>query len=172
MQYNIQFYNQGLYLDCAGLITTAGAPFTGSALLEIPKNGFELNKLVIGKPGGASDATNGFIDPATLVAAPTDSLDAPDTAGYQFLQARGLILIDNPDLGLVAVLPIGMAQVSSVVLSVQPGDYVEKGQEISKFQLGGSDIVMVFQKEANVKIDQVEGQHYNYGTKVATAPRK
>ncbi|TBU23822.1 chitinase [Dichomitus squalens] len=64
--YNIQFYNQGLYLDCAGLITTAGAPFTGSALLEIPKNGFDLNKLVIGKPGGLSDATNGFIDPATL----------------------------------------------------------------------------------------------------------
>ena len=66
MQYNIQFYNQGLYEDCAGLITKAGAPFTGSALLEIPKHGFKLNKLVIGKPGGASDATNGFIAPATL----------------------------------------------------------------------------------------------------------
>ena len=65
-QYNIQFYNQGLYEDCAGLITTAGSPFTGSALLEIPKNGFDINKLVLGKPGAASDATNGFIDPATL----------------------------------------------------------------------------------------------------------
>ncbi|KIP06517.1 hypothetical protein PHLGIDRAFT_72611 [Phlebiopsis gigantea 11061_1 CR5-6] len=107
-----------------------------------------------------------------VVLKPDPTLDAPDTAGYQFLQARGLILIDNPTLGLVAVLPIGMAQVSSVVLSVQKGDYVEKGQEISKFQLGGSDIVMVFQKDANVKIDQVENQHYNYGTQVATAPRK
>jgi phosphatidylserine decarboxylase len=98
----------------------------------------------------------------------TDGLDAPDSPGYQFLQARGLVLIDNPIAGLVAVLPIGMAQVSSVVLSVKPGDYVQKGQEISCFQLGGSDIVMVFQKGANVKLDQVKGQHYNYGTAVGT----
>ena len=100
------------------------------------------------------------------------NLDAPDTAGYQFLQARALILIDNPDLGLVAVLPIGMAQVSSVVLQVKPGRRVEKGDEISYFQFGGSDIVMVFEKDAQVKIDQKEGLHYNYGTQVATAPRK
>ena len=67
-QYNIQFYNQKLYTDCNGLINTAGSPFTGSALLEIPKNGFELNKLVLGKPGGFDDATDGdgFIDPTTL----------------------------------------------------------------------------------------------------------
>lgn len=129
-------------------------------------------RLHMHRPLRSKRVTKGIIDPATLAAAPTDSLDAPDTAGYQFLQARGLILIDSPTLGLVAVLPIGMAQVSSVVLSVQKGDYVEKGQEISKFQLGGSDIVMVFQKDANVKIDQVENQHYNYGTQVATAPRK
>ena len=64
--FSLKFYNQGLYLDCAGLIDTAGAPFTGSALFEIANNGVDLNKLVIGKPGGASDATNGFIDPATL----------------------------------------------------------------------------------------------------------
>ncbi|KAI0821188.1 phosphatidylserine decarboxylase-domain-containing protein [Irpex lacteus] len=111
--------------------------------------------------------TAGIID-----AAPQDSLDAPDTAGYQFLQARALILIDNPDLGLVAVLPIGMAQVSSVKLSVQPGQTVEKGDEISYFQLGGSDIIMVFQKDAQVSIHQTLGQHYNYGTAVALAPRK
>ncbi|KAI0665668.1 chitinase [Trametes maxima] len=64
--YNIQFYNQGLYTDCEGLLNTAGAPFTGSSLFEIAKNGVDLNKLVIGKPGGAADAVNGFIDPATL----------------------------------------------------------------------------------------------------------
>ncbi|VDB86418.1 unnamed protein product [Peniophora sp. CBMAI 1063] len=92
---------------------------------------------------------------------------APDRPGYQFLQARGLILIENPLLGRVAVLPIGMAQVSSVVLSVQKGDTVRKGQEISYFQFGGSDIVMVFQKGANVKFDQKIGEHYNFGTKVA-----
>ncbi|KAI0767007.1 chitinase [Fomes fomentarius] len=64
--YNIQFYNQGLYTDCAGLLDAAGAPFPGSSLFEIAANGVDLNKLVIGKPGGVTDATNGFIDPATL----------------------------------------------------------------------------------------------------------
>ncbi len=44
--------------------------------------------------------------------------DAPDSAheGYHFTQARGLAVIDtkespNGDIGLVAVLPVGMAQV-------------------------------------------------------------
>ncbi|KAI0766598.1 glycoside hydrolase [Trametes elegans] len=64
--YNIQFYNQGLYTDCEGLLNTAGAPFPKSSLFEIAANGVDLNKLVIGKPGTAADATNGFIDPATL----------------------------------------------------------------------------------------------------------
>ena len=100
------------------------------------------------------------------------TLDAPNTSGYQFLQARALILIDNPDLGLVAVLPIGMAQVSSVVLSVKPGEVVQKGQEISYFQFGGSDIVMVFEKNAQVQIKQKTGKHYKYGVQVATAARK
>ena len=90
---------------------------------------------------------------------------APDSPGYQFIQARGLVLIDSP-LGLVAVLPIGMAQVSSVVLSVKAGDWVEKGQEISFFQFGGSDIVMVFQKEAEVRLDQETGVHYNFGNQI------
>lgn len=48
--------------------------------------------------------------------------DAPDTPGYQFLQTRGLGLIESPTLGKVVVLPIGMAQVSSVVLHFKEGD--------------------------------------------------
>ncbi|KAL1943054.1 hypothetical protein VTO73DRAFT_4725 [Trametes versicolor] len=64
--YNIQFYNQGLYTDCEGLINKSGSPFLKSSLFEIAANGVDLKKLVIGKPGSAADATNGFIAPATL----------------------------------------------------------------------------------------------------------
>lgn len=81
-----------------------------------------------------------------------NTLDAADTPGYQFLQMRGLIMIDSPTLGLVAVLPIGMALVSSVKLCVSVGQEVEKGEEISTFQFGGSDIVLVFQKKAGLTI--------------------
>ncbi|VDC00406.1 unnamed protein product [Peniophora sp. CBMAI 1063] len=99
--------------------------------------------------------------------------DAPNSPGYQFLQARGLVLIDTEgfgNFGLVAVLPIGMAQVSSVVLSVKKGQELKKGDEIAYFQLGGSDIVMVFQDKANVVFDQVPiNTHRNFGEKVAVA---
>lgn len=47
-------------------------------------------------------------------------LDAPDEAGYQFLQTRGCVIIKNELLGYVAVLPIVMAQVSSVKLAWKP----------------------------------------------------
>ena len=75
---------------------------------------------------------------------------ALDNPGYQFIQTRGCIIIDTEtDRGHVAVLPIGMFQVSSVNLSVKAGDHVRKGDEISWFEFGGSDIVMVFEKKAN-----------------------
>lgn len=97
-------------------------------------------------------------------------LHVPNHAGYQFLQARALILIKSPVLGLVAVLPIGMAQVSSVVLSVRAGDDLKKGDEVAYFQMGGSDVVMVFQAHANVSFDETEkGKHYKFGEKLAVA---
>ncbi|KAB8226739.1 phosphatidylserine decarboxylase-domain-containing protein [Aspergillus novoparasiticus] len=68
------------------------------------------------------------------------NLDAPDNAGYQWYQTRGLIVIQTKDYGKVAVLPIGMAQVSSVVMTVKKGD------NISYFLFGGLDVVVVFEK--------------------------
>ncbi|RAK96945.1 uncharacterized protein BO80DRAFT_458539 [Aspergillus ibericus CBS 121593] len=78
--------------------------------------------------------------------------EATDKEGYQFLQARGIIIIENDKLGTVAVLPIGMAQVSSVVVrdDLKPGSNINKGDEISHFEFGGSDIVVMFQEN---KID-------------------
>lgn len=69
--------------------------------------------------------------------------DAPDNAGYQFTQARGLVVLDTP-IGLVAVFPIGMAQVSSVIVPAEVGGTLRKGEEISYFQFGGSDIDCAF----------------------------
>ena len=45
-------------------------------------------------------------------------LEARDGTGYQFVQTRGLVVIDSP-IGLVACLPMGMAQVSSVVITAE-----------------------------------------------------
>ncbi|MCJ1259181.1 hypothetical protein MMC24_007017 [Lignoscripta atroalba] len=93
---------------------------------------------------------------------------APDEAGYQFIQMRGCIVIDaGEEIGHVAVLPIGMAQVSSIGLSVKRGDPVSKGQEISWFEFGGSDIVFVFEKKANIGSWAAAGEHHLMGEQLA-----
>lgn len=96
------------------------------------------------------------------------AFDAPDNAGYEFIQTRGLIVIDSP-IGLVAVLPMGMAQVSSVVITAEVGRTLRKGEEISYFQFGGSDIVMLFEARSNVSFTAQPNVHYRYGTKLADA---
>ena len=99
----------------------------------------------------------------------TRGLEMPDNPGYQFIQLRGLIVIDSP-LGLVAVLPIGMAQVSSVHITCEVGQKLDKGDEISFFQFGGSDCIMVFEENARVDFTGTEvGKHYKYGEIVARA---
>lgn len=66
--YNTQFYNQGPdeYTTCAGLLTTSSSNNPESSVFEIQANGFELNKLVIGKPGSTADASNGQMSTSTL----------------------------------------------------------------------------------------------------------
>ena len=94
--------------------------------------------------------------------------DAPDDAGYQFAQARGLIVLDSP-IGLVAVLPIGMCQVSSVVITAEEGVTLRKGEEVSYFQFGGSDIIVLFEAKSNVSFTAQPNVHYKMGTRIAEA---
>ncbi|MDE1465456.1 phosphatidylserine decarboxylase [Spartinivicinus poritis] len=58
-------------------------------------------------------------EPARAVI-PRRLLDAEDNTGYQFVQCRGLLVLESA-IGKVAILPMGMAQVSSVVF-VTPKD--------------------------------------------------
>ena len=102
-----------------------------------------------------------------VVRKPDGSLDVVDGTGYQFTQDRGLIVIDSP-LGLVAVLPIGMAQVSSVNLTAEKGATLVKGEEFGFFSFGGSDMVMLFEAGA-IRIDAKIGTHYNQGRKIGHA---
>ena len=88
--------------------------------------------------------------------------DAPDGAGYQFTQTRGLIIFDSP-IGLVAVLPIGMAQVSSVNMTAVEGAYLNKGDEFGYFMFGGSDIILLFEASSNVVVSAAPMIHYNTG---------
>jgi phosphatidylserine decarboxylase precursor len=93
------------------------------------------------------------------------SLEVIDGDTYQFNQERGLVVIDSPEMGLVAVLPIGMATVSSVNLTPDPGAELRKGDEFGYFLFGGSDIVMVFQ-DIDLEIEAEVGTKYLQGQRL------
>ncbi|QSZ35120.1 hypothetical protein DSL72_007985 [Monilinia vaccinii-corymbosi] len=93
-----------------------------------------------------------------------DTLQVSCDSGYQFLQTRGLIIINNEKLGRVAVMPIGMAFVSSVNLHTELlGKTIKKGDEISYFAYGGSDCVVMFEEKAKVSnFPKMDAEHF-YG---------
>ncbi|EJD45693.1 glycoside hydrolase family 18 protein [Auricularia subglabra TFB-10046 SS5] len=64
--YNIQFYNQNDYNSCDTLLNKSGAQWPKSSVFEIAASGVPLDKIVIGKPGGAGDANNGIMPTSTL----------------------------------------------------------------------------------------------------------
>ncbi|TGG95167.1 phosphatidylserine decarboxylase [Natronospirillum operosum] len=98
---------------------------------------------------------------------PDGSLGVVDGTGYQFRQQRGLLVLDSP-VGLVAVLPIGMAQVSSVVMTPEEGAWLHKGQEFGYFLFGGSDIITLYQAD-RVRLTADIGTHYLQGQTLGTA---
>ncbi len=89
-------------------------------------------------------------------------IEAVEGTGYQFLQTRGLVVLDT-GAGLVACLPVGMAQVSSVVITAEVGAVLRKGAEMGYFQFGGSDFVMVFEAGCAVRLDATQGQSFRQG---------
>ena len=93
------------------------------------------------------------------------TLNVVDGDTYQFNQERGLVVIDSPEVGLVAVLPIGMAYVSSVNLTTEVGAELRKGDQFGYFMFGGSDIVTVFQ-DRNVVLDAEVGRKYLQGQRL------
>lgn len=92
-------------------------------------------------------------------------LDLLDEVGYQFLQTRGIVMIDSP-VGLVACLPVGMGMVSSVVITAEVGKTLHRGEELGYFQFGGSDFVMVFERNSHVELICQSNLHYKQGSRI------
>ena len=62
---------------------------------------------------------------------------------------RALIFIqaDDPVIGLMCMMPVGMAEISSCVIHskfTKPGQQVKKGEELGYFQYGGSTHCLIF----------------------------
>jgi phosphatidylserine decarboxylase len=99
----------------------------------------------------SDDAVGGIIswDPETK----KYLLDAA-APGWQNIETRGCVIVETEKYGLVALLPIGMSQVSSVNFedSVKVGNTVKKGDMLGYFLFGGSDFVLIFQDKVDFKL--------------------
>ena len=82
-----------------------------------------------------------------------DAVEPMNSQSYlAHVAARAIILIeaDDPVIGLVAFVPVGMVEVSSCMIDprVKPGYHVSKGEELGHFQFGGSTHCLVFRPGA------------------------
>lgn len=80
--------------------------------------------------------------------------------------SRGLVFIqaDNPKIGLMAVLFVGMAEVSSNDITVYEGQRVNKGDQIGMFHFGGSTHALIFGPQVKLDFD-LRGQTPSLNTK-------
>ncbi|CAJ2510352.1 Uu.00g050550.m01.CDS01 [Anthostomella pinea] len=69
------------------------------------------------------------------------------------LATRAVIFIqaDNPAIGLMAFIGVGMDEVSTCDITVQQGQYVKKGDQLGMFHFGGSSHCLLFRD--GVKVD-------------------
>jgi phosphatidylserine decarboxylase len=76
-----------------------------------------------------------------------DQAGPNNSQGYiAHVATRALIFIqaDDPGIGLLCLIPIGMAEVSSCIVTVREHQKVRKGDQIGYFQFGGSTHCLVF----------------------------
>jgi phosphatidylserine decarboxylase len=83
----------------------------------------------------------------------SDAAEVTNSRSYRaHVAARAIVLIeaDDPVIGLMAVVPIGMSEVSSCKIdpTLTEGYHLEKGKELGYFQFGGSTECLVFRSGA------------------------
>ncbi len=106
-------------------------------------------------------------------------LGTVNSQGYlSQVATRGLVFIkaDNPYIGLMCFVAIGMAEVSTVEIKVYEGQKVKKGQELGMFHFGGSTHCLVFRPGVDLTFDlrgQTPGNEAKsipVRSKIATVP--
>jgi phosphatidylserine decarboxylase len=101
----------------------------------------------------AGTVVRAFVQPGTYFSEAdsegADAVEPKNSEGYlPHVSARAILLIqaDNPAIGLVAVVAVGMIEVSSCIIdpTVTPGHHLQMGDELGYFQFGGSTECLVF----------------------------
>lgn len=68
---------------------------------------------------------------------------------------RAMIYIeaDDPGIGLMCFMPVGMAEVSTCDVTAYEGQHVRKGDQLGMFHFGGSTHCLIFRPEARLTFD-------------------
>ncbi|KAK3671486.1 hypothetical protein LTR78_008585 [Recurvomyces mirabilis] len=79
------------------------------------------------------------------------------------LATRAIIFIeaDNPDIGLMAFIGIGMDEVSTCDITVKEGQHVKKGEQTGMFHFGGSSHCLLFRKHVKIEGFPQAGKDHN-----------
>ena len=79
-----------------------------------------------------------------------------DSQGYiTEVATRAMLFIeaDNPAIGLMCVMPVGMAEVSTCEITVYEGQHVKKGDPLGMFHFGGSTHCLLFRPGVRLDFD-------------------
>ncbi|KAK0486796.1 phosphatidylserine decarboxylase-like protein [Armillaria luteobubalina] len=113
-----------------------------------PVNGTVVKTVMIPGTYYAESPAMGFLNP-----------EGPDPGAPNLSQgfitavaARSLVFIqaDNPTIGLMCFIAVGMAEVSTCQVTVQEGQVLKKGDEMGMFHFGGSTHCLVFRPGTSV----------------------
>jgi phosphatidylserine decarboxylase len=91
--------------------------------------------------------------------APSEGFDPAgpnDSQGYiTAVATRALVFIEanNPNIGLMCVLAVGMSEVSSCQITAYEGQQVRKGDQIGMFHYGGSTHCLIFRPGVELAFD-------------------
>lgn len=103
-----------------------------------------------------------------------DPASPNNSQGYiAHVATRAIIYIeaDDPKIGLMVMMPIGMAEVSSCVLldQIKEGYKVKKGEELGYFQYGGSTHCLIFRPGVIKEFIVQAGNEVKMGQAIAIA---
>ncbi|KAL1581980.1 hypothetical protein WHR41_09437 [Cladosporium halotolerans] len=114
----------------------------------------------------------GVGDPAHAVDGTIDESGETTSQGYLTAVAtRAIIFInaDNPSMGLMAFIAVGMAEDSTCEITVGQGQRIGKGQEMGMFHFGGSTHCLLFRDGVDVRGFPPCGPEHNVPVKAQLA---
>ena len=118
------------------------APVSGKIVKAFVQDGTYYSEPLF--EGVGDPSSNGNIDIQGSVSS-QGYITAVGTRAIFFIEA------DNPAIGLMAFIAVGMVEVSTCEITVKVGQHVKKGEQYGMFHFGGSSHCLLFRKGVNVQ---------------------